>query len=875
MNMEADNILQSIIKIADDLDNVDIKDKDAWILISHELKKTVQNLPEGLPSVKDLLSLCVKGIESVSGNMVSNSLSVVDSVFEALEAVEKYFKNKEDGEQPYIYKAVKELKKNLNMKEGFYMSNDDALSLDDVAALLVQTEPDDQVELKNLGEALKKFSYDESCSALAKETIAMAAQKIEGLPDAEPSARDSIIAAIGELIEKAMNENEDEGLEMSDPEMPGPEMPDTGDDSAPAFKIIDEAEEDEEEPVQEIEEKFDYMPEDADPELIVEFITEGLDLITNAEEALLTLENDPDDEDSVGMVFRAFHTIKGTAAFMDLTLISEMGHHAENLLSRVRDGEIRYTGGYADLALRSLDMLKDLINGVEEALGGTPFKKAPGYDELMRILENPEKAGISEKEDDEDQPRIGDILVAQGKVSREDVESADKPKLGDILVAQGVITREKVEQAEKTKADKPLGAALVKTGAASVKDVGKALRTQRVKIKSAVDTSIRVSTDRLDRLIDMVGELVIAHSMVAQDEIVCGSEDYDFLKKVAHTSKIVRELQDMSMSLRMIPLKSTFQKMVRLVRDLAHKTGKKVTLLTEGEETEIDRNMADAIKDPLVHMIRNAVDHGIETPDVRLDIDKPETGTVNLSAYHSAGSVVVEIRDDGKGIDKEVILEKAWKKGLVSDGSAMSDREIFNLIFEPGFSTAREVTDVSGRGVGMDVVKKNIEAIRGQAEIQSEPGKGSVFQMKLPLTLAIIDGMVAKVGSETYVIPMVSIITSIKPEPKDLSTVINKGEMLVFHGSLVPLFRLTSLFDIQGGEEDLKNSIIVVIEDDGNRAGLVIDELVVRQQVVVKTLGETMKNVVGISGGAIMPNGRVGLILDIGGLVRLANFNQA
>ncbi|MCD6271320.1 MAG: chemotaxis protein CheA, partial [Deltaproteobacteria bacterium] len=582
----------------------------------------------------------------------------------------------------------------------------------------------------------------------------------------------------------------------------------------------------------------------------------------------------PDDEDSVGMVFRAFHTIKGTAAFMDLTLISEMGHHAENLLSRVRDGEIRYTGGYADLALRSLDMLKDLINGVEEALGGAPFIKTPGYDELMRILENPEKAGISEKADDVDQPRIGDILVVQGKVSREDVEAAEKPRLGDILVAQGVTTREKVEQAEKTKADKPLGAALVKAGAASVKDVGKALRTQRAKTKSAVDTSIRVSTDRLDRLIEMVGELVIAHSMVAQDEIVCGSEDHDFLKKVAHTSKIVRELQDMSMSLRMIPLKSTFQKMVRLVRDLAHKTGKKVTLLTEGEETEIDRNMADAIKDPLVHMVRNAVDHGIETPDVRMDVNKPETGTVNLSAYHSAGSVVVEIRDDGKGIDKEVILEKAWEKGLVSDGSAMSDREIFNLIFEPGFSTAKEVTDVSGRGVGMDVVKKNIEAIRGQAEIQSEPGKGSVFQMKLPLTLAIIDGMVAKVGSEIYVIPMVSIITSIKPEPKDLSTVINKGEMLAFHGSLVPLFRLTSLFDIQGGEEDLENSLIVVIEDDGNRAGLVIDELVVRQQVVVKTLGETMKNVVGISGGAIMPNGRVGLILDIGGLVRLAHSNQ-
>ncbi len=863
MNMEAGNILKSISKIADDLDNVDIKDKDAWSLMSSELKKTVENLPEGLTHVKELLCLCVNGIEAVSGNMVSNSLSVVDAVFEALAAVEKYFKKKEDGEQPYIDKAVKALKKELKMEEGADMLNNDTLSLDDVAALLVQMEPDDRSELENLGEALRKLSYDESCSASARESIAMAAQKIEELPDAEPPAQDSIIAAVGELIEKAMNENE--GLEMS-----APGMPDT---EGPAFEIVAEAEEDEKEPVQ-VEEKSDYMPEDADFELIGEFITEGLDLIINAEEALLTLENYPDDEDSVGMVFRAFHTIKGTAAFMDLTLISEMGHHAENLLSRVRDGEIRYTGGYADLALRSLDMLKDLINGVEEAMGGAPFKKTPGYDELMRILENPEKAGISEKTDDGDQPRIGDILVAQGKVSREDVEAADKPKLGDILVSQGVTTREEVEKVMETKGDQPIGSALVNAGAASVKDVGKALRAQRAKTKSAVDTSIRVSTDRLDRLIEMVGELVIAHSMVAQDEIVCGSEDHDFLKKVAHTSKIVRELQDMSMSLRMIPLKSTFQKMVRLVRDLAHKTGKKVTLLTEGEETEIDRNMADAIKDPLVHMVRNAVDHGIETPDVRMDADKPETGTVNLSAYHSAGSVVVEIRDDGKGIDKEVILEKAWEKGLVSDSSSMSDREIFNLIFEPGFSTAKEVTDVSGRGVGMDVVKKNIEAIRGQAEIQSESGKGSVFQMKLPLTLAIIDGMVAKVGSETYVIPIVSIITSIKPEPKDLSTVINKGEMLAFHDSLVPLFRLTSLFDIQGGEEDLENSLIVVIEDDGNRAGLVIDELVVRQQVVVKTLGETMKNVVGISGGAIMPNGRVGLILDIGGLVRLANFNQ-
>ncbi len=870
--MEADNILCSLRKIADNLDSLDINDKDAWSLTASKLNDAASNLPRGLLPLKEPLSLCAAGMEAISESKTPASLSAVDAIFEALAAAEKYIGDQEAG-QPQVDNTVQELKKNLNIVEGTAMPHDDALSLDDVAALLIQIEPDDQAELENLVAALEKLSSDESCSPPAQESIALAAKKIEELPAADASLHDSIISTVGELIEKAMHENEDAGLAMAAPK----------EDSTPAFEIVEEAEVDavqeaaEEEQVQqaeEIEEKADYMPEDADLELIGEFITEGLDLITSAEEALLTLENDPDDEESVGMVFRAFHTIKGTAAFMDLTLISEMGHHAENLLSRVRDAEIRYTGGYADLALRSLDMLKDLISGVEEALGGEPFTKAPGYDDLMRVLENPEKAGISEKADGGDQPRIGDILVAQGKISREDVEAADKPRLGDILVARGATTREVIEQAEANKGGKPLGSELVNTGAVSTKNVAQALRTQRVKAKSVVDTSIRVSTERLDRLIDMVGELVIAHSMVAEDDMVCGSDQHDFLKKVAHTSKIVRELQDMSMSLRMIPLKSTFQKMVRLVRDLAHKTGKKVTLLTEGEETEIDRNMADAIKDPLVHMVRNAVDHGIETPDVRVSAGKSETGIVNLSAYHSAGSVVVEIRDDGKGIDKEVILEKACEKGLVSDGSAMSDREIYNLIFEPGFSTAKEVTDVSGRGVGMDVVKKNIEAIRGQAEIQSELGKGSVFHMKLPLTLAIIDGMVAQVGSETYVIPMVSIITSIKPEPKDLSTVINKGEMLSFHGSLVPLFRLKSLFDVQNGEENLENSIIVVVEDDGSRTGIVIDELVARQQVVVKTLGETMKDVAGISGGAIMPNGRVGLILDIGGLVRLANVEQ-
>jgi two-component system chemotaxis sensor kinase CheA len=369
----------------------------------------------------------------------------------------------------------------------------------------------------------------------------------------------------------------------------------------------------------------------------------------------------------------------------------------------------------------------------------------------------------------------------------------------------------------------------------------------------------------------MVGELVIAHSMVAQDEVVIRANHYELLKKVGHTSKIVRELQDLSMSMRMIPLKATFQKMARLVRDVARKVEKDVRLITEGEDTEIDRNMVDVINDPLMHMVRNALDHGIESPEERQRVGKNKQGLVRLSACHSASNVVVEIADDGKGLDRQSILRKARNQGLIQDGASLSDREVFNLIFEGGLSTADAVTDLSGRGVGMDVVKKNIEALRGQVEIQSEPGKGSVFKMSVPLTLAIIDGMVVRVCRETYVIPTPSIVRSIKPDPEALSTIFRRGEVLWLQGKSIPLVRLASLFHLPEAARDSDAKLVVVVEEDGKQIGLVIDELVGRQQIVIKPLGEVMRDIPGIAGGAIMPNGRVGLILDIGGLIGLSH----
>lgn len=838
MNSIEEKMIRTLQKIGEDIETISLSDCDAWNNICTDLERVTQDIPEDMSGLVELLGFCLKGLHVISEKSAADSLSLVGMISEALSASEQYLLDNPNRDF-LIREAGQALESALNKEPGetdfnappesFHSDELSNLSLDDVAALLIQLEPNDPSGLSRLLEILKRFAADESFSETSRENIVHAVQKIERILEGGVSDPSLTVDEVGKLIENAMIAMEENGR--------GEEIKSISkQDDKPVAESL----------------KTDYMPEDVDLELLNEFITEGKELVVNAEEALLSLEIDPDDMDAVGTVFRAFHSIKGTSAFLELSLISEMGHHAESLLSRVRDREIRYSGGYADLALRALDMLKDLILSVEEALTGNSFSKPEGYDELLSLLADPEKAGISDE--------IGE-------------STGTSFRTGDILVAQGKAEREKIEKAASSRDDGPIGMKLVESEIASVTDVAHALRT-REQIKGAkqeVESSIRVHTKRLDRLIDMVGELVIAHSMVAQDEVVVNGNHHDLLKKITHTNKIVRELQDISMSMRMIPLKSTFRKMARLVRDVARKVNKNVNFITEGEDTEIDRNMVDIINDPLVHMVRNAVDHGIEPPEARKKTGKSECGTVQLSAYHSAGNVVIEIKDDGKGLDREAILAKARERGLVTDGTSLSDREVFNLIFEPGFSTAKTVTEVSGRGVGMDVVKKNLEALRGQAEIQSEPGKGSIFKMSLPLTLAIIDGMVVRVGCEKYVVPTASIIRSIKPDPKDLSTVLNQGEILTLQGKIIPLFRLDTLFHIEGAEHDTGKALVVVIEDEERQAGLFIDELIGRQQVVIKTLGETMRDIPGISGGAVMPNGRVGLILDVGGLVKLAN----
>jgi two-component system chemotaxis sensor kinase CheA len=828
-----EEIIPKLQSIIDTVETIGLNDVGRWNAASSELQAIQSCIPDAFDALIRILELSVDGINAIVLKTAPNTFAAVEAVSQGVLVCKQCLEAGalcEELVDPVIQALLQVVSVDTVSPEPLPDDAEDRMllqmELNDLAMSWVQQEPDDAVGVSKILNSLVAFSENAGLHASVKDQISRAVEILNAMPLLETDSLADAWSEAGTCVERAIQlmEHPDE-IQTSPPE----KQPLLNKDDA----------------------LRNYMPKDPDSDLIGEFVAEANDLIARAEEALLSLEVDPEDMDAVGTVFRAFHTIKGTSAFLELSLLSEMGHHAESLLSRVRDKEIRYQGGYADLALRSLDMLKTLMHSVEKALGGDPLIKPEGYDALMDVLMNPEAAGVSEERDDMASPRIGDILVAQGKTDRQSIE----------MLAQD-------------HSEEPLGMAAIRTGTVSATDVAHALRTQeRMKAgsgKQFVETSVRVSTDRLDRLIDMVGEMVIAHSMVAQDKVVVHAAHYELLKKVNHTSKIVRGLQDLSMSMRMVPLKATFQKMARLVRDVARKVGKNVTFITEGEDTEIDRNLVDVINDPLVHMVRNAVDHGIESPEVRKKNGKPPNGTVKLSAFHSAGSVVVQIIDDGKGLDRKAILAKAIERGMIADSSAVCDRDVCNLILEPGFSTAEVVTDVSGRGVGMDVVKKNIESLRGQVEITSEPGKGSVFRMSLPLTLAIIDGMVLRAGQETYVIPTVSIVRSIKPDPKDISTVFNKGRVLSLQGKLIPLYRLTRLYEIDESSDD-HEELVVVIEDDGNQAGLIIDALVGRQQVVIKTLGETMQKIPGISGGAIMPNGRVGLIVDIAGLMKLTS----
>lgn len=546
-----------------------------------------------------------------------------------------------------------------------------------------------------------------------------------------------------------------------------------------------------------------------------DFLTEAREHIASAEEAVLSLESDLENLELINTVFRAFHTIKGVAGFMNLAPIVHAAHNAEYLLDEARKQTIALNSSYLDLILESCDVMAQLL----AMLDGGPAPRKAEFDRHISQLQRASKGEPVETRK-RSQASASSSPTAEPAPSIAKAEAAPEP-----------------------------------TGAAK---------------KKPAEASVKVNTERLDNLVTMVGELVIAQQMVIQDPSVKKIDDQRFQRNMSQAAKIIRDLQEIAMSLRMVTLKGTFQKMARLVRDVSAKADKSVQFIMEGEDTELDRTVVEEIGDPLVHMIRNSCDHGIESAEDRIKAGKPATGTLTLRAYHQGGSIIIEIQDDGKGLDRNRIIAKAIEKGIYTPDrnvDEIPESEVFNLIMLPGFSTAPKVTDISGRGVGMDVVRRNIEALRGKIEIHSKPGKGSTFKLSLPLTMAIIDGMIVRVGSQRYVVPTLAIEQSFRPTPEQIHTVVGRGEMAMVRGSLLPIYRLNRIFDLKEGASDICEGLLIVLESNGTRCCMLIDEIIGQQQVVIKRLGEGIEPLRGTSGGAILGDGRVALIIDVSGLL--------
>jgi two-component system, chemotaxis family, sensor kinase CheA len=582
-----------------------------------------------------------------------------------------------------------------------------------------------------------------------------------------------------------------------------------------------------------------------DTELLKDFIEEAREHLASIELNMIALENSPGDAGVINDIFRPFHSIKGVAGFLNLKQIHVLSHEVENFLDQARSGKLHITNQAIDLVLEAVDILKSLLLDVGKPEGGTSATPSSQIKVLLERIKRFQQ-GEGELLSDSQIGKHGEMLAECGVV---------EPEVEEAIVQQD-------RSNDTARGKQPTKESLPEPG-----EVATARREPgRVKENSAV---VRIDTQKLDNLVDMVGELVIAQSMVLNNPSVEMNKDQTLQKDSAQLKRITTELQRISMAMRMVPIKSTFQKMIRLVRDLSKKSGKEVCLEMKGEETEIDRNMVEEIYEPLVHMIRNALDHGIEMPEERLKAAKNPRGTITLSAQQKGGNIVIEIQDDGRGLDAEKIRAKAIKVGLIAAADNLEEGSLYELIFQPGFSTKEIVSEVSGRGVGMDVVKRSIDRLRGKVDILSSPGKGSSFHFRLPLTMAIIDGMVIRIGSERYIVPTVAMTESLRPRQEAYLTVQGRGELIKVRNKLMPLIRLHEIFGIQPRYLNPWDALVMVIGENGGCYCLLADEIIGRQEVVIKSLGESMRHVVGVSGGAILGDGKVALIVDVNGVVSL------
>ena len=552
-----------------------------------------------------------------------------------------------------------------------------------------------------------------------------------------------------------------------------------------------------------------------DPELVQEFLMEAREHLSHIEGLMIEIESGASNAEAVNGVFRSFHTIKGLAGFLDYEVIQSVAHEVETLLDKARTGALMLTPARVEAVLRAGDYIGSWLRYIEDPATGAPA------DHLSLVA------------------RVQSAMDETGESSGLDSATPEQTPPQEEKTAETVVER-------------------VAEGGA------------RVEV-----AAVKVATGKLGDRGGMVGELVIAQSMLKHNPDLVSVRTPRLLRDVAQLGRVTAEVQKTAMAMRMVPVGQLFRKMNRLVRDLARKSGKKAELEMIGEDVELDRTLVEELADPLVHMIRNSMDHGLESPAERKAAGKPAAGKIRLRASHQAGQIVIEVADDGRGLDRRRILEKAMSRGLVAPTASPSDQEIFHMIFQPGFSTAEKVTDVSGRGVGMDVVRKQVEKLRGRIDIESRSGRGSVFLLKLPLTLAIIEGLVVTAGGERYIVPIFAVREMFKPAPEKIFTVEGRGEMALVRDRLVPVSRLARKLGLPETGKDATDGLMIVGESEGREFCLLVDEMVGKQEVVIKTLGPAFSHVRGISGGAILGDGRVGLILDVGVLLHAGGARAA
>ena len=601
-----------------------------------------------------------------------------------------------------------------------------------------------------------------------------------------------------------------------------------------------------------------------DVALLPTFVSEAREHLDDSDVVLMALESNPDDPERINALFRSLHTIKGSAGAVGLLELSELAHQAEQVLDGVRRGWVRLEGVVIDTIFDSIEALRQLLQlSVEYSVGGFAPPRSPSNAELIA--------------------RLATVLAATST-------KGGSSMLGDILVGMHAASPEGVERALEVQKANPgagrLGEIMVQQHEAPAKAVVTALRIQKGANERSEDSPpaqvlairdvVKVDAERLDRLIDTIGELVIAESMVSHSPDLLQCEVFPKIQRqVGQMDKISRSLQEMATSLRLVPLRETFQKMQRVVRDLSRKLGKQVDFVMVGEATELDKSFVDRLGDPLTHMIRNSLDHGLERPDERLRAGKSATGRIEIRARHAGDEIIIEIEDDGRGLNRDAIYAKAVERGIIQPGAVVADADVWAMIFEPGFSTAQQVTDVSGRGVGTDVVKKTIEDLRGSVEVYSEPGKKAIFTIRLPLTLAVIDGMLVSIAGQRYILPTLSVVKTIHKPKDEIASLLSSGNVVQLGEEWIPVFPLRHVLGLCPGivvpglvESDRK--LIVIVEHGRDRVGFIVDELLGQQQIVIKSLGPAL-DVPGVAGGAILPDGTVGLVLELGGVIRLAH----